>query len=66
VDAFGLKPGEILFAAFAGWDVAGAKWFGYPTAWINRFKAPAEELSAAPDAMSNDLSSVVELSISRR
>jgi 2-haloacid dehalogenase len=31
IDAFTLKREEILFAAFAGWDAAGAKWFGYPT-----------------------------------
>jgi 2-haloacid dehalogenase len=31
LDAFGLKPDQILFAAFAGWDAAGAKSFGYPT-----------------------------------
>ena len=36
VDAFGLKKEEIAFAAFAGWDAAGAKWFGYPTFWVNR------------------------------
>src|SRR5580693_8325813 len=28
VDAFGLRPDQILFAAFAGWDAAGAKSFG--------------------------------------
>jgi 2-haloacid dehalogenase len=31
VAAFGLKLEEIAFAAFGGWDVAGAKWFGYTT-----------------------------------
>jgi len=31
LDAFKLQKEEIVFAAFAGWDVAGAKWFGYPT-----------------------------------
>jgi len=30
IDAFGLKHEEIAFAAFGGWDAAGAKWFGYP------------------------------------
>ena len=47
LDAFGLKKEEIAFAAFAGWDVAGAKWFGYPTFWVNRANAPAEELNRA-------------------
>jgi len=31
IEAFGLQRHEILFAAFGGWDAAGAKWFGYPT-----------------------------------
>jgi 2-haloacid dehalogenase len=50
VDAFGLRREEIAFAAFAGWDVAGAKWFGFPTFWANRLGSPAEELGVAPDA----------------
>jgi 2-haloacid dehalogenase len=34
--ALGLRKQEIGFAAFAAWDAAGAGWFGYPTAWVNR------------------------------
>jgi 2-haloacid dehalogenase len=49
LDAFGLKREEILFAAFAGWDAAGAKLFGYPTFWVNRQKQPREQLDASPD-----------------
>ena len=49
VDVLGLPAKEILFAAFAGWDATGAKWFGYPTFWVNRAGAPAEELGAPPD-----------------
>ena len=50
LDAFKLQKEEIVFAAFAGWDVAGAKWFGYPTFWVNRSGASVEELGAVPDA----------------
>lgn len=50
VKALGLKREEILFAAFAGWDVAGAKWYGYPTFWVNRLGSPPEELGVAADA----------------
>ena len=50
VTGFKLHKEEIVFAAFAGWDAAGAKAFGYPTFWVNRLNAPAEELIAAPDA----------------
>ena len=35
VDAFGRPREGIPFVAFAGWDVAGAGWFGYPTFWVN-------------------------------
>jgi 2-haloacid dehalogenase len=55
VDALGLKREEIAFAAFAGWDAAGAKWFGYPTFWVNRLNAPIEELGVAPDATGRSL-----------
>jgi len=59
VDAFGLKPDQILFAAFAGWDAAGAKSFGYPTFWVNRQNQPAEELGVAPDAVGGNLNDLV-------
>jgi 2-haloacid dehalogenase len=59
VDAFELKKEEIAFAAFAGWDVAGAKWFGYPTFWVNRAKAPAEELGVEPDGTGSGLDDLV-------
>jgi 2-haloacid dehalogenase len=65
IDAFGLRREEILFVASAGWDVAGAKWFGYPTAWVNRTGAPAEALGAPPDAELADLSSLAGLALRR-
>ena len=55
VDVFGLKPDQILFAAFAGWDAAGAKSFGYRTFWVNRQNQPAEELGVAADATGGNL-----------
>ncbi|HSE36404.1 MAG TPA: HAD-IA family hydrolase [Blastocatellia bacterium] len=60
IDRFKLKREEILFAAFAGWDVAGAKWFGYPTFWVNRLSVPAEELGVSPDAIGRDLTDLVD------
>lgn len=48
VDRFGLAREEIAFAAFGGWDAAGASWFGFPTFWVNRFGVPPEELGASP------------------
>jgi 2-haloacid dehalogenase len=41
----GLPPEEIAFSAFGGWDAAGARWFGYPTFWVNRLGVPPEELA---------------------
>ena len=55
MSAFGLRKEEIAFAAFGGWDAVGAKWFGYPTFWVNRTHAAAEELGPAPDGVGKDL-----------
>lgn len=55
VQALGLPREDILFAPFAGWDAAGAKAFGHPTFWINRFGAPAEELGTPPDGTGRDM-----------
>lgn len=62
-DALRLKPGDVLFAAFAGWDVAGARWFGHPTFWVNRLGSPMEELGATPDAMGEGLPALVEFAL---
>jgi 2-haloacid dehalogenase len=59
-----LPKREILFAAFGGWDAAGAKAFGYPTVWVNRFNQPAEELGIQPDQISSDLSGLLEFVLS--
>lgn len=47
--AFGLSAGDILFVSSNGWDVAGAKAFGYRTCWCNRLGAPVENLGVTPD-----------------
>lgn len=59
VDALGLERRKILFVPFAGWDAAGAKWFGYPTFWVNRAGSFQEELDASPDGTGTDLHSLV-------
>jgi 2-haloacid dehalogenase len=58
--ALKLQRQEILFVAFAGWDAAGAKLFGYPTFWLNRQKLPAEKLDATPDGSGDSLSQLVQ------
>ncbi|MBV9998950.1 MAG: haloacid dehalogenase type II [Verrucomicrobia bacterium] len=58
-DAFGLAREEILFAAFGGWDAAGAKGFGYPTFWVNRLNLPVEELGIVLDGTGGSLTDLV-------
>jgi 2-haloacid dehalogenase len=55
VDVLGLPKEAILFVAFAGWDVAGSKWFGYPTYWNNRQNATSEQLGVTPDGTGESL-----------
>jgi 2-haloacid dehalogenase len=50
----GLRIEQIAFSAFGGWDAAGAKWFGFPTFWLNRLGVTGEQL-IAPDATGSDL-----------
>jgi 2-haloacid dehalogenase len=51
---------SVLFVASAGWDAAGASWFGYPTYWVNRNSAPHESLGTHPDGTGSDLSSLAQ------
>lgn len=48
--ALGLAREQIVFAAFGGWDAAGAAWFGFPTFWLNRLGVAPEALSGAAHA----------------
>jgi 2-haloacid dehalogenase len=60
VDHLRLAKEDIVFAAFGGWDAAGAKSFGYPTVWVNRFDQPAEELGFPPDRTVTDLKGLLD------
>jgi 2-haloacid dehalogenase len=55
IDSFRLKREEIAFAAFGGWDAVGAKWFGYPTVWVNRNHVNGESLGVQPDEVVDNL-----------
>lgn len=59
LDTLRLRKEDVLFVASTGWDAAGAKWFGYPTFWVNRMSAPPEELGAQADAVGPDLAALV-------
>ena len=50
---------RILFVPFAGWDAAGAKWFGYETFWVNRLGTPPEALGVKPDGIGSNLDDLV-------
>ena len=65
IDYLRLAKQDIVFAAFAGWDAAGAKSFGYPTVWVNRFNQPDEELGVRPDRTVTDLRGLLEFVSSR-
>jgi 2-haloacid dehalogenase len=64
--AYGLAPTllgfpreQIAFAAFGGWDAAGAKWFGFRTFWLNRFGVAPEHL-IVPDGTGTDLAALAK------
>lgn len=59
VDRLALPRERILFVASAGWDAAGAKWFGYPTYWVNRQQQPSEELGVMVDGSGADMMQLV-------
>jgi 2-haloacid dehalogenase len=60
VDRLELEKRDIVFAAFGGWDAAGAKSFGYPTVWVNRLNQPLEELGLHPDQTVTDLNGLLD------
>jgi len=58
---FDIEPKRVCFVSSNGWDVAGAAAYGFRVCWVNRAKAPAEQLPAGPDAVLTDLNGVVEV-----
>jgi 2-haloacid dehalogenase len=61
LSAFGLPRDQIGFAAFGGWDAAGATWFGYRTAWINRLEVTPEDLAVSPAIIAPGIGGVLQL-----
>lgn len=54
-DRLGMGKQEILFVSSNGWDIAGAKNYGFVCGWVNRMKKPVERLGATPDFIVSDL-----------
>jgi 2-haloacid dehalogenase len=61
----GLKKEEVVFAAFGGWDAYGAKNFGFPTYWVNRFNLPKEELGLTPDGTSDNFQGLLDFVLTK-
>ncbi len=51
----GLPKESLGFVSSNCWDVAGAKAYGFPVVWVNRARAPLEELGLVPDLEVADL-----------
>jgi 2-haloacid dehalogenase len=51
VDHLKLPPVRVGFVSSNGWDVAGAKAFGFTSFWVNRSGAPLERHGPKPDAI---------------
>lgn len=56
----GLNKEDVVFAAFGGWDAYGAKSFGYPTYWVNRFNLPTEKLGIQADGTTNNFQGLLD------
>jgi len=60
LDQLNIERDEILFMSSNGWDISGAKNFGFRTAWINRKEAPVEQLGLEPDYVFEDLNGLLK------
>lgn len=55
-----VKPEEVLFLSSNGWDISGAKNYGFQTARIDRNNLPEEELGLPPNNTYSDLTGILE------
>ena len=56
---FDAPKDQILFVSSNGWDVAGAKQFGFSVAWVNRSSKVQEELGVGPDYVVESLTGLL-------
>jgi 2-haloacid dehalogenase len=59
VDRLGVANERIGFVSSNCWDALGAKSFGFRVYWINRLKAPVDQLGVQPDAIVGSLNEVL-------
>jgi len=57
----GVTPGKVCFLSSNCWDAHGAAHFGFVTVWVNRARAPDDNLPGKPAAQINDLSHLPSL-----
>jgi len=61
VDRLGVEAPRICFVSTNGWDAAGAAYFGFKVAWLNRFGQQPERLPGTPSAVIETLAELPEL-----
>jgi 2-haloacid dehalogenase len=59
--AFHVSRASILFVSSNAWDATGARYFGFPTCWINRSGGVFEEMGQAPDWQVRSLDGLLAL-----
>jgi hypothetical protein len=57
----GVKPGKVCFLSSNCWDAHGAAHFGFATVWVNRARAPDDNLPGKTVATIDDLSHLPSL-----
>jgi 2-haloacid dehalogenase len=63
--AFGVKRESSLFVSSNAWDATGARYFGFPTCWVNRAGHAFEEMGQMPNWEVCDLKPLVKMSQNR-
>ncbi len=63
VDRLQVPPERICFVSTNAWDAAGAAFFGFRVAWLNRFGQRLEQLPGAPAAVIGGLDELPALLI---
>lgn len=63
VDRLQVRPERICFVSTNAWDAAGAAFFGFRVAWLNRFGQRLEQLPGAPAAVIGGLDELPALLI---
>jgi 2-haloacid dehalogenase len=61
VDRLGVEAARICFVSTNGWDAAGAAYFGFQVAWLNRFGQQPERLPGPPAAVIETLAELPDL-----